>query len=385
MIVAMASTGHSLVIGKHQPYIAGRTLSSSRHQRSTVSMYIDYPSPMTSLNIPSVPPSVPITASIASTPSNPLCTAFKLMTPDPELEVELLSDVSFVALDVSTFFSPNTAWLRLCNVIGRLLVLSSDYIKHDQVSPDDWVFHVSMLAISFQMFMRSARPLILAALSISALAVRDRRAYALLFEAVGLTILQYKTLLSTNTLDWVEYEENEMVELDGEFMYFLYSGEATIPASSNKTFNNPSVGSSINESGVIATEPLHVSNRIFGDVQFAKALEVSLHKKRAKKQSKSVKGSATQATNSAYASRGSFVVGPNGAAMLRISTSKLLQLMKNDNELSSSIQRLILLCMQEKLSRSLQEGGLKSSSKKNCTTSYPSSTPNVTHPVSTQS
>ena len=205
------------------------------------------------------------------------------------------------------------------------------------------------------MFLCSAVPLISAIFSIPALSVRDREAYSLLFEAVGLSVLQFKTLLSSKTLDWVEYASNEVVESNGESMYFLYSGEAAIPAATaagNNTGNNNSksnvdAAKNIDNSDhtISDGEPLHVnvSNMVFGNVHFAKTLEMSLHKN-TKMESKS-----SENTTSAH----SFIVGPNGASMMRISTSKLLRLMKNDNELSNSVQRLILQCMQKKLTRSL--------------------------------
>mmetsp|Transcript_19210 Transcript_19210/g.35904 ORF Transcript_19210/g.35904 Transcript_19210/m.35904 type:complete len:367 (-) Transcript_19210:2707-3807(-) len=356
---AMASIGpigHGLVIGNRQPFISRRTVSR-RYQSSSMRMYIDYDSmPITSILDMASLSSATSTATSTTTLSlsNIFHTASSSLTSssDPqELEVDLLNDVSFVALDMPEFLSPNTAWLRLSNVIGRLLILSSDYIQSDQISPDELVLHAAMLAVSTQMFLCSAGPLMSAIFSIPALSVRDREAYSLLFEAVGLSVLQFKTLLSSKTLDWVEYAPNELVELNGEDMYFLYSGEAAIPAATadgNNTGNNKNkinvdAAKSIDNSDhtISDEEALHVSNMVFGDVQFAKTLETFLNKNIKKKnKSSSVVGS-------------SFIVGPNGASMMRISTSKLLRLMKNDNELYSSVQRLVLQCMQDKLSRTL--------------------------------
>ena len=146
---------------------------------------------------------------------------------DPKLELELMNDVSHVALDVSTLLNPNTVWLRLCNVLGRILIISADYIQQGNTTPDDWVFQLAMLGISTRLFLGSAMPLLFAIFSISSLSVRDRRTFSLLFESVGLTVLQYKTLLASTTLDWIQYEADTSVELDGSYMYFLYSGEAT--------------------------------------------------------------------------------------------------------------------------------------------------------------
>mmetsp|Transcript_18494 Transcript_18494/g.38691 ORF Transcript_18494/g.38691 Transcript_18494/m.38691 type:complete len:382 (+) Transcript_18494:158-1303(+) len=375
IILAMASIGpigHSLVIGNSQPFISRRTVSR-RYQSSSMRMYIDYDSmPITSiLDMASDMVSLSATSTTKMPLSNIFRTASSLPLTDPqELEVDLLNDVSFVALDMPEFLSPNTAWLRLSNVIGRLLILSSDYIQSAQISPEEWVLHASMLAISTHMFLCSAGPLMSAIFSIPALSVRDREAYSLLFEAVGLSVLQFKTLLSSKTLDWVEYAPNEVVELNGEDMYFLYSGEAAIPTTAgNNTGNNKNNGSlnaakSIVKSDHIMSdgEALHVSNMVFGDVQFARELEKFLNKNTKKKSKSTMKMITSTAStkddnnashNPTCSVGSSFIVCPNGASMMRISTSRLLRLMNNDNELSSSIQRLVLQCMQEKLSRTL--------------------------------
>jgi hypothetical protein len=202
----------------------------------------------------------------------------------------------------------------------------------------------------------------MAALLTSSLSVRDRRAYALLFRTVGLTILQFKTLLASRTLDWIEYLPNESVELTGEYIYFLYSGDVTTPVTSNKTgTSNDVVG------GADITHTSCVSDRIFGDIQFAKVLETSVYN-RARMNIKSDRKSRNQENSSSQeASPSSCVVGSNGASVLRIFTPKLLKLMENDDELSITIQRLVLLCMQKKLSSALRDVGLRSTAKGNRT------------------
>lgn len=193
----------------------------------------------------------------------------------------------------------------------------------------------------------------LAVFTISELTVRDRRAYALFFEAVGLTVLQFKTLIASRAVEWIEYRPNEQVELTGD-MYFLYAGEAGHD------------NSSITDSTLASPEGPRTL-RIFGDVQFAKTLESRFPKNSKSDKKKRSEDSAVVAPSS------NLLVGPNGATMIRISTSKLLQLMDNDNELSSSIQRLVLLCMQEKLSRTLHQNrtGLAQPSMSNATNAAP--------------
>jgi hypothetical protein len=349
-----------------------------------MTMYVDECNPLTSIDLSSLSAAAPAALSMTS---NLLTASSKLISSDPRLEVELLNDVSHVALDVTTFLSPRTAWLRLCNVIGRVLILSSDYIQDDTnaIGLDEWAFQASMLAMSIYLFARSAAPLMLAVLSITALSVRDRRAYAILFQDVGLSVLQFKSLLVSTTLDWIDLAPRDVTDLDGEYMYFLYSGEATMSTSSSScasrtTKDDVDVGACDDPSGV--TERLDVGSRIIGDVQFATKLEASVYKT-SSTNSKSDKIPKTGMSPSTAAASPSppvsrFVVGPNGAAVLRISTSKLLKLMKNDSELSASIQRLVLMSMQEKLSRTLlQDGGLVIQSGGSSTTSIPNAT-NVT-------
>jgi len=336
-LVAMASKideTQGLIAGNKHPFIR----STRTRKRSSSSLnYIDYPM----MDIPSLPPT-PASVEIIQGGA-------KLISCDPQLEVEILNDATHLALDVSTFLSPNTAWLRLFNVIGRVLILSSDYIQH--VTPDEWIFESGMLAISTQLFLRSVTPLMTAIFSMTALSVRDRRAYSSLFEDVGLTILQFKSLLVTKTIDWVEYEPNTEVELDGEYMYFVYSGSAK---NQKDTYLSLALGAS--SSSRLSIRPPTSSNSdnqegsrlrsVFGDVQFAEKLE-DFTSKKTKKNSKSSKTMTNHTTLPS-----SFIAGTQGAAMLRISTSKLLKLMKDDNELTASIQRLVLHCMQEKLNRS---------------------------------
>ena len=252
------------------------------------------------------------TSSLAS-----IMLAYATDAADPKLELELMNDASNVALDVSSLLNPSTVWLRLCNVLGRILIISAD-IQKGITAPDEWVFQLTMLGILMRLLLGSAMPLVFAVFSISSLSVRDRRTFSLLFESVGLTVLQYKTLLASPTLDWIQYEPNTSVELDGLYMYFLYSGEATTQLAvigNNKDTLDTSV-----ESIRSNAKLLGVSNRIFGDVQFAAALESLVYKKTTKR-SKNDKKSRSQVLpdgNSTAVAESRFVVGPQGASMLRI-------------------------------------------------------------------
>jgi hypothetical protein len=370
----MCDVGQGLVVGR-QPFISGagnrqfsrrRSRSGNIRRRSSSSssmrMYIDELHPLTAIDVSSLTAAAP---AFYSATSNLLSSA------DPRLEVELLNDVSHVALDVTTFLSPRTAWLRLFGVIGRVLIVASDCIQDNTITLDEWAFQAVMLAVSIHLFARSAAPLVSAVFSVTALSVRDYRAYALLFQAVGLSMLQFKSLLVSSTLDWIELEPCASLDLDGDYMYFLYSGEATmsVPDGGACAVGGGGGGAEGASSDPEAPERLLASSRIIGDVQFAKALEATVYKT-----ATAANGKSDKKPDASSAPMSRFVVGQGGASVLRISTHKLLELMKNDNELSTSIQRLVLICMQEKLSSTLRGGGLVIQSGSSSSTSTPNAT-----------
>lgn len=193
-----------------------------------------------------------------------------------------------------------------------------------------------MLAISTNMFWRSAWPVV-SALGKTSLSVRDRRAFSRLFTEVDLTVLQFKTLLNSGTLDWVELKDGEQVDLNGEYLYWLYNGE---------------ISSSLHDSimNIDDASSSMIGHRMFGEVHLAKALEESrlTHKAKSSKSSKvkAVDDSSSIANETLTASS-------NGAVLLRMSTSKLMKLMHHDDELYDSMNGLMLSCMQEKLTRTL--------------------------------
>jgi hypothetical protein len=225
-----------------------------------------------------------------------------------------------------------------------------------------------MLAISTQMFLRSAWPVILAASSKTSLSVRDRRAFTQLFSEVDVSALQFKTLLTSQALEWIELKHDEQVHLNGDYMYWLHSG---------------SILSSLHDQNTSTEDnaTMQISHRMFGEVHFAKALEESMFKHN-KKMAKADKIKASEDSNPPV--QETLAAGPNGAVLLRMSTSKLLKLMDHDDQLFNSINRLILLCMQEKLALTFQRGKWKNPSVYQSIFSSSQGTPNITMNYTTQ-
>ena len=251
-------------------------------------------------------------------------TTSSVITSDRGLEAELLSDASYLAFDFSSILFSNTAWLRLCNVLGRIFIVTSTYLQSGaNVSPDTALLQITMLVMSIHLFLQSVGPQITALLSSPSLSVRDRRVYTKLFDPAGVSALQYKTLLASRAIEWVDcHNSSAHLDLNGDFMYFRYNGDVTEDV-------RESTGRS--------------QHRFFGELQFARSLE-----ERSKKRSLSKSDKMTPASNST-------IKAEQGSSLLRLSSSKILQLMENDDELSAAVPKLILMSLQEKLIAPLED------------------------------
>ena len=264
---------------------------------------------------------------IMSSSSNVFQSTSSVITSHPMLEAEILSDASSIAFDLSSILFSNTAWLRLCNVLGRVFILTSTYLQSGgaNVSPDTALLQFSMLFVSIHLFLQSVGPQIIALLKSPSLSVRDRRVYSKLFDPAGVSALQYKTLLASRAIEWVDcHNSSTYLDLNGDFMYFRYIGAVAEDASRVR-------------------EPTGRSQNFFGELQFARSLE-----ERSKKRSVSKSDKMSPTSNSTLHAE-------QGSSLLRLSSSKILQLMENDDELSTAVPKLVLKSMQEKLIAPLEE------------------------------
>jgi hypothetical protein len=77
-------------------------------------------------------------------------TSHSLMT--PEVEAEVLTDMSHVMMDFSGFLpigTPSKSMLRYFSVVvGRILVLSADYLPDHTVHPEELVVQLFLLTVS---------------------------------------------------------------------------------------------------------------------------------------------------------------------------------------------------------------------------------------------
>ena len=83
---------------------------------------------------------------LLSTTTNVVSTSTATITENPELESELLMDVSHLFLDFSVFVTQNKPFLDVAQVIGRMLILAQDYIPDRHIQPEELGIQVVMIA-----------------------------------------------------------------------------------------------------------------------------------------------------------------------------------------------------------------------------------------------
>lgn len=274
-------------------------------------------------------------------PVNPVGSIRALIL-DPVFEAAALSDMAHFALDIITFMAPETSiMVRGFAVVGHLLCIASDYILSHDLMTQDLVLHVGMLGISVQLLIKSLLP-IMTAVS-EPLTVQDKRTYVRLFRPAGVSPLQFRAA-SKAAFEWVDYEPEAMiyrsnpngqcftnVECDEDGCFFwLYHGDVTV------SLNDVVVENLNRRRGISAKGQNEVG--LLGDVEYSDVLK---YKKRSEpKRPDAQDGTTYQETIKA---------GDQGATLLKIKTSKLTELMDNDEELSESIQMIVLKDIQHKI------------------------------------
>jgi hypothetical protein len=66
----------------------------------------------------------------------------------PDVEAEVLTAMSHMVMDFSGFFGPSKPLLRLCSVLGRILVIGADYLPDQNVQPGELAIQLVLLAIN---------------------------------------------------------------------------------------------------------------------------------------------------------------------------------------------------------------------------------------------
>jgi len=252
-------------------------------------------------------------------------------------EQEIFSGMAHLTLDIATLIARGTAILRLTTVVGRLFAMGADYIPDEIIQPEELVFQICMLMISFTGFIHSISPMLMASFNAKPPSIRDRRTFQVLFRKAGVTWTQYRAL-SVSAFDWVTVAPGQIIiseedltndESDNSSIYWLYIGQVLVE-SKGKLLIQVTRPRAPRLNDITAG-----GMGLFGEMRLAE----SIHNHN-KKQDNDDQNTYPHATVRA---------GETGATLLRINTHKLKYMMAHDSHLADSILRLLLSSMQDKL------------------------------------
>jgi hypothetical protein len=69
---------------------------------------------------------------------------------DPSVEAELLTGMAHLSLDFAGMFSPSKSLIRLFAVVGRIFVISADYLPDHSIHPEELLVQLFLLAVTMK-------------------------------------------------------------------------------------------------------------------------------------------------------------------------------------------------------------------------------------------
>lgn len=258
-----------------------------------------------------------------------------------KVEAEVFGDLSLVSGLVqlaNTAGHKNKMAFEATGIVSRCFGLLSDYIPDGVVSPEEAVFQSCMLAISAASLTKSLQPVVSTkgGLNGQTVTYHEKKAYSVFRKHAAMPWLQYRKMLA-EAADWIDLDPYEGVEDkvsdhdDGNFLYLVARGDA---------FDLDVESSSLGLMGTLnlADKIKHAGNN---------------NKTNANSNTDPASSSSDQAEDANAGRRPAQVCAPragaSGAKLLRISTPKLLNLMKADEIMAESVKSIVLADMQEKL------------------------------------
>jgi len=255
--------------------------------------------------------------------------------------------LSHIALDLATFLFPeDTALLHLFNLIGRLFSVSSDYILYDRLRPDELAFQMIMLGVSSMLLTRSIYPLIKVSCSIKQ-GLPDRRdviAYRNLFEPVGISWIQYKYLVASGALNWIETESVD-------YNIFLEKGVTGLKSfRKDQTHNNQShIDWVYNHDSKSFDAPDNIGELVsikFGQTSDKQKQNKSFPNATGFTYSQDYRESCAKTYS--FQNSQSYIQKPKQKTLLRINTEKMRQVVEDNEDILKSMLFLAIKSLQEK-------------------------------------
>jgi hypothetical protein len=250
---------------------------------------------------------------------------------NPSVQAEIFGDLSHVCLDFLTFFSPDTIILRLLVLCGRTCSIAADISLDNTMTPDEALFQSTMAVIALVNFSETIIPLIRTRARQTA-SFRDRRIYHSVFRKAGFRYLDYLSLLS-DAFQWVELSEGAIVMEDADNLLLTYHGAVFV--------HHSEVGSE-HMYGIRNGKMYH---DLIGN------LTRSIHIIDAKLSSFSERANDDSENRNMMSHLTYLEAKTGGTMLLRLNMKRLTKIAEKDNRIRESIKTLLLIALQEKLSK----------------------------------
>ncbi|OEU15677.1 hypothetical protein FRACYDRAFT_240370 [Fragilariopsis cylindrus CCMP1102] len=85
-----------------------------------------------------------------STTTTTTTTAMNVATISADLEAEVLTTMAHVTMDFTGLASPSKSLLRMFTVIGRIMVISADYICDNTIHPEELVIQLFLMSVAIK-------------------------------------------------------------------------------------------------------------------------------------------------------------------------------------------------------------------------------------------
>ena len=314
----------------------------------------------------------------------------------PLVEAEVLNDLSHLASDLAVYITPATSYLRLAAFIGRILSMTSDYVSDYTILPEEFIFQHIMLFTTLGLLIKSIAPILQS--SFVQTTEFDDDAYRMLFEPIGVSWIQYKSLRVT-CVDWITVDANTVLVNEHEaqafkpspilenatfaselgnlfrdsqemelltpsfnntdYMYWLYRGHVSVSYDGKKYYEvTRTRGKYIDDPEALG---------FLADMRFLYMIDRNRRRKRlmelrhintktkARHTSYESHSSASQSWKGGYP-MATITVKNSEAVLLRVNGSRLLQMMEDDEPLSASVRLLLMMSLQRKIGALLRTG-----------------------------
>lgn len=264
-------------------------------------------------------------------------------------EAEVFGDLSHICLDFLTFFSPETIIFRLVVLCGRICSIVADISLDNSITLDEAIFQSIMIFIAFSNFAEKLIPLIRTRITRRA-SFRDKRIYQAIFKKTGMGYLDFLALLS-EAFQWIELSEGAIVVEDADNLLFTYRGvvvehkaHESVDGRSRETIEtyhglrSDGAGRSFDLIGNLTRATKLIDEKMYITSAYCQELSQDGHPNRTLVSPLTFLEAKTTRT-----------------LLLRLNMKHLTKIAEKDSKMRESIKTLLLVSLQNKLSKYVPE------------------------------